>query len=103
MATKGQKIKTWRTLKGITQDELAAKFNGNRSTVSRIENGTLEPNAQVLSALASFGMNIDELLGADEGYTKEKALQLRVTELELKLMQMETKLEGIIKLVEEKL
>lgn len=103
MATKGQKIKTWRTLKGITQEELAAKFNGARSTVSRIENGTLEPNGQVLAALASLGMNIEELLGTDEGYTKEKALQLRVTELELKLMQIESRLEGILDLIEKKL
>lgn len=103
MATKGQKIKTFRMMKGITQDQLAAKFNGNKSTVSRIENDTLEPNAQILAALASFGMNIDELLQAEDGYKKEKALQMRVTELELKLMQMESKLEGLVKLIEEKL
>lgn len=103
MATKGQKIKTFRMMKGITQIELAAKFNGNKSTVSRIESDIMEPNAQILAALASYGMNIDDLLQPDEGYKKEKALQMRVTELELKLMQLESKLDGLVKFIEEKL
>lgn len=103
MATIGEKIKTFRTLKGISQDELAKKFGGNRSTVSRIENDQMKPGAAVLAALASFGMNIDEILPAEAGYEKEKALQMRVTELELKLMQVESKLESLIKFVEEKM
>ena len=82
MATIGEKIKTFRTLKGISQDELAKKFGGNRSTISRIENDQMKPGAAVLAALASFGMNIEEILPADEGFKKEKALQMRVTELE---------------------
>lgn len=103
MATIGEKIKTFRTLKGISQDALAKKFGGNRSTVSRIENDQMQPGAAVLAALASFGMNIEEILPTEEGYKKEKALQMRVTELELKLMQVESKLESLIKFVEEKL
>lgn len=102
MATVGEKIKTFRTLKGISQEELAKKFGGNRSTVSRIESGQMKPGAAVLAALASFGMDIDSILPVESGYEKEKALQIRVTELELKLMDIESKLERIIKFVEEK-
>lgn len=99
----GKKIKTWRLLKGITQDELAQKFNSHRSTVSRVEKGLLEPNAHFIKALASLGMNIDELLPADKGIEKQKALHLRVSELEIKLMKMESQIADLIKLVQEKL
>ncbi|HLT86755.1 MAG TPA: helix-turn-helix domain-containing protein, partial [Sphingobacterium sp.] len=86
-----------------SQDELAKKFGANRSTISRMENDLLKPSAGALAALASFGMNIEEILPVGSGFEKEKALQIRVTELELKLMQVESKLSDLIKFVEEKL
>lgn len=103
MATIGQKIKTFRTLKKITQLELAEKIGGDRSTISRVEADQLKPNAAILAALANYGMNIDELLTEGNDVTKEKALQMRVAELELKLMNVESKLTTLIKLVEDKL
>lgn|SRR5690606_15965576 len=103
MATTGQKIKTFRSLKSITQQQLADKAGLDRSTVARIETDKLKPNGEILKTLASLGMNIEELLSSTDGSTKEKALQMRVAELELKLMNMESQLNSLIKLVEEKL
>jgi len=104
MATIGQKIKTFRTLKNITQQELADKSNSHKTTISRIENDVFEPNSLVLAALASYGMNIDELLsGPEHGSKKETTLYNRVSELEIKLHSIEDKLNKFIKLLEEKL
>ena len=104
MATIGQKIKTFRTLKGISQQELADKSGTHKTTISRIENDALLPNAQVLATLSSYGMNVDDLLGGPiDGSKKEQALYLRVSELEVKLLGVESKLEQLIKLLEEKL
>lgn len=103
MATSGQKIKTFRALKNITQQELADKAGINRSTVARMENDILKPSGDIIKALAGFGMNIEDLLDNSDGYTKEKALRMRVAELELKLMNVESQLVNLIKLVEKKL
>lgn len=103
MATTGEKIKTFRALKKITQQQLADKAGLDRSTVARIETDRLKPNGEILRTLAAYGMNIEELLATADGSAKEKALHMRVAELELKLMNMESQLNSLIKLVEEKL
>ncbi|MGV6945003.1 helix-turn-helix domain-containing protein [Sphingobacterium kyonggiense] len=103
MVTIGQKIKTFRTLKGLSQKQLAEKSNSHKTTISRIENDQLPPNAQVLATLSSYGMNIDELLTEEDGAKKEQSIYLRVSELEIKLLGIESKLAQLIKLIEKKL
>lgn len=99
----GRKIKTFRTLKGLSLDELAKIAGVHKTTISRVESGIRNPSAQLLAGLASIGMDIDNVMPEPTSSKKEIALYLRVSELEVKLMSMEDRIESLIKLIEEKL
>ncbi|GEM_PF-3209730 len=106
MATIGQKVKTFRTLKGISQQELADKAKSHKTTISRIERDALLPNAQILAALSSMGMDVTDLFEGSKvpsGSKKEQALYHRVSELEIKLLSVESKLAKLIDFIEKKL
>ena len=65
--TLGQKLKELRTLKGLTQKELADKLHVSFQTVSKWENGENEPDIATLKELASmFNCSVDYLIGQDE-------------------------------------
>lgn len=58
------KLKSLRTQKGITQQELADIVFTSRSTVAKRENGLSIPNEQSLQLLADyFGVERSELIG----------------------------------------
>ena len=58
-------IKSLRKQKGYTQEELAARINVVRQTVSKWEKGLSVPDAEALQRLADvLGGDIKELLGA---------------------------------------
>ena len=48
----GQKIKEARKAKGLTQEELGAKLGIDKPTVSKYENGKINPSLEVLSRIA---------------------------------------------------
>lgn len=50
----GEKIKSLRIARGLTQQQLAEKLNINRSTISNYENGNREPRLAELSAISSI-------------------------------------------------
>lgn len=57
-------LKSLRTVKGMTQEELAKALNISRSTVGMYENGSREPDYETLEAIADyFNVDIDYLLG----------------------------------------
>ena len=63
----GEKIKKSREEKKITQVEVAEVLGVKPSTISKYENGTLEPNIESLKKLAElFETSVDELLREDE-------------------------------------
>lgn len=47
----GERLKTARTKKSLTQDEVAKELNISRTVLSRYENGKLEPNLETLAKL----------------------------------------------------
>lgn len=69
--TLGQKLKELRSLKGLTQKELADKLHVSFQTVSKWENGENEPDIATLKELAAlFNCSVDYLIGSEqEGLT----------------------------------
>ena len=57
-------LKSLRTAKGLTQEELAQILKISRSTVGMYENGSREPDYETLELIADyFNVDIDYLLG----------------------------------------
>ena len=60
----GENLKTLRRNKGITQEELAARLNVVRQTVSKWEKGQSVPDSEMLVRLAEiFEVPVSQLLG----------------------------------------
>lgn len=63
----GEKIKSYRESKNMTQNEIADILGVKSATVSKYESGTLEPNIEALKKLSElFEVTIDELLNDKE-------------------------------------
>ena len=59
----GEKIKSLRKSKGISQEELSTTLNINRNFLSRIETGKSEPSASILRNIAKlFNVDLNSLL-----------------------------------------
>ncbi len=59
----GEKIKSYRESKNMTQNEIADILGVKSATVSKYESGTLEPNIESLRKLAEiFEISVDELI-----------------------------------------
>ena len=48
----GSQIRHWRTVRGLTQDDLAARLDTTQATVSRWESGDRQPGLDDLRGLA---------------------------------------------------
>lgn len=72
----GNRIRTIREQKGISQREFANRINAKNTTVSNWENGLTRPNVDMLASICSvLEASPDELLGirfSDEKYTTEE-------------------------------
>ena len=63
----GEKLKTLRAERGLTQEQLAAKLYVSRTAVSKWETGGGSPNLDSLQAVARlFDVSVDDLLSADD-------------------------------------
>lgn len=63
----GEKIKSYRESKNMTQNEIANILDVSPATVSKYESGALEPNIESLKRLAElFEISIDGLLNDEE-------------------------------------
>lgn len=63
----GEKIKSYRESKNMTQNEVAEVLGIKSTTVSKYESETLEPNIESLKKLAElFGISVDELLNEEK-------------------------------------
>ncbi|WP_379883062.1 helix-turn-helix domain-containing protein [Laceyella putida] len=62
-----ERLKALRREKRITQQQIADRFGVTKSTVSRWEKGSFEPDTEKLKEIADyFGVTVDYLLGNDE-------------------------------------
>ena len=61
------KIKNARTIKKLTQEQVAEDLNVSRQTISNWENGINEPKISYLKAIAVyFNVSTDYLLGLED-------------------------------------
>ncbi|PCF86333.1 helix-turn-helix domain-containing protein [Staphylococcus intermedius] len=61
-----EQIRMYRKASGLTQEALAEKLNTTRQSVSKWEQGTLEPNIQMLNQLAKlFEVSLDQLVNGE--------------------------------------
>jgi transcriptional regulator with XRE-family HTH domain len=59
----GQSLKRIRTAKSISQGDIARTLRVNRSYISNVENGKMNPTLATISKLArAIGVSADELL-----------------------------------------
>lgn len=71
MNTLGEKIKTFRKSNNLTQKELALKIGVTASTVTKYENGQLEPNIDILNKISNiFNISVSNLI--DDNYSRKE-------------------------------
>lgn len=76
----GEKIKTLRYEKGLTQEEIAAHLGVSAQSVSKWERNEGYPDIETLPALAHyFNISIDELVGMDAVSKAEKYSEINST------------------------
>ncbi|MEK4702013.1 helix-turn-helix transcriptional regulator [Solibacillus sp. FSL R7-0668] len=64
MVKYGDRLRSLREGKGLSQKELADKLNINRSTYARYETSSTQPDYDILNAVANFyDVSVDYLLG----------------------------------------
>ena len=69
----GEKIKTYRENKNMTQNEVADILGVKSATISKYESNTLEPNIESIKKLSEiFEISIDELLKDEEEFNISK-------------------------------
>ncbi len=69
----GSRIKNLRAEQGLSQEQLAAKLNVTRQTVSNWENNKNYPDFGTMVELSNlFGVSLDELIKGDSGYIKKQ-------------------------------
>lgn len=85
------KLHKLRKQKGITQSDLAQKFNLTASTISMYEQGKRRPRQEVLIQMADFfGVSVDSLLDMPEKPNEQNNLK----ELSESLYSIFSNLEG---------
>ncbi len=66
----GEKIRMFRTARGLTQTQLANKLNLSKSSISKYESGQKFPTLETLINIAAFfHTSLDELVGLEKGAT----------------------------------
>lgn len=70
-------IKKFRLNAEMTQTELAEKLYTTRQTVSKWEQGTIEPNIEMLIQLAQlFDVTVDELITGEQSISESSQTQI---------------------------
>lgn len=100
MITIGEKIKTLRKEMKLTQKELAHKIGVTASTVTKYENGQLEPNIEVLNKIATtFNISISTLI-EDNNSKKELCIEPKLLNLRESFSNEEITADNIDELTE---
>lgn len=69
----GEHIRTLRTSRNLTQENLSELLNVSAQSVSRWESGVCYPDTELLPAIANlFGVTLDELMGMDKLRSQNK-------------------------------
>ena len=72
-----EKLKQFRKVRDLTQEQVADIFNVSPQTVSRWETGTNYPDIEILPALADFfEVTVDDLLGVDIARKENRIIEI---------------------------
>lgn len=97
----GEKIRTYRREKEMTQEQLAERLGVACQSVSRWEGGSGYPDLELLPAIAElFEVSMDELLGMPER-AKEKKAKETYDALRLECMKKDYNADRIVELLRE--
>lgn len=78
----GENLKSYRTKRGLTQEQLAEVLGVSAQAVSRWENGTTYPDITLLPTIAGyFEVTLDELMGMDD-FKSEEQLKALISKLD---------------------
>lgn len=67
MSEYAERLKIARKKAKMTQEQIALKLNTTRSTISKYENGILEPNMQILKEMIiNYNTTADYILNIEE-------------------------------------
>lgn len=98
----GKKLKLLRERNGLTQEQLATKFNLLKSSISMYENGVRLPNVEIIKDFANyFNVSIDYLM--DNEKTNKKDEELKEQEILKKALQKAGYMENDEDLTDEEL
>lgn len=92
MTSFGDRLKNLREKKGLSQQELAKRFNLSQSTIAYYENDKKQPNQNTLQRLADFfEVSVDYLLGRTDDPTPPQRQKIMVAGKEIELSREEFK------------
>ena len=98
----GKKLKLLRERNGLTQEQLATKFNLLKSSISMYENGIRLPNVEIIKDFANyFNVSIDYLMDNENSNKKDE--ELKEQEILKKVLQKAGYMENDEDLTDEEL
>ncbi len=94
----GRRIRTLRTSKGLTQQELGYRADVDYKFIGEIERGNMNPSFKVLVKIANtLDIELPEILRFEQEISDQKELESRITQI-LKTMSVE-KLQNVLLLL----
>lgn len=95
MVKYGDRLRSLREAKGLSQKELADRLNINRSTYARYETSSTQPDYDILNAIANFyDVSVDYLLGRINEINKPLLTEKDESDIAKRLKQFEADLEN---------
>ena len=74
----GRNLASLRKARGLTQGQIAEKFNYSDKSISKWEHGEMVPDVETLLALADFyGVTVDFLLTKDAGVNHKENSEIK--------------------------
>ena len=94
----GRRIRTLRTAKGLTQQELGNRADVDYKFIGEIERGNMNPSFKVLVKIANtLDVELPEILRFEQEISDKKELESRITKI-LKTLSVE-KLQNVLLLL----
>ncbi|MGV8057304.1 MAG: helix-turn-helix domain-containing protein [Smithellaceae bacterium] len=94
----GRRIRTLRTAKGLTQQELGHRADVDYKFIGEIERGNMNPSFKVLVKIANtLDVELPEILRFEQEISDQKELESRITQI-LKKLSVE-KLQNVLLLL----
>lgn len=85
----GRRIRTLRTAKGLTQQELGNRADVDYKFIGEIERGNMNPSFKVLVKVAStLAVELPEIIRFEQEISDQKELESRITQI-LKTLSVE--------------